>query len=549
MLRLCIGETRAKTRVCSTHLCQNRAASAAALASSPRSLSSPPGGAWTSICAPVTTRNSAAAAASASPPGEHGDGETTPIRRAMASAVAGWSPVTITVRAPARAMRVTASATPSLGGSSSATRPRSAKPSNGKFTSSTPEPSKRKFGPRPGSGFSARHRTRFPCAMSRAKLASARARTAGSTAQKASTRSGAPLSTATKCGASRPHSSAAPVMACTVNIHLAELLNGISKTCGSPQRVASVRSLPRTCRHPAKIATSVGEPTAPPGAALSGLAPVFRTPQRAKARIASWPKTSWLQSLATGVSRRLSSDDAASIPSGPLPTGQGTAKSVAVIFPEVNVPVLSLQSTPIQPSVSTASIFRTRTWRCAICREAIMRQTVTVGKRPSGTWAKKAVAAFSRTSAMPRFLGEAMFATSESRPMPTATKAIKWTKCSIWISRDDLVREVRIFVAICPNSVLSPVPKTTPSIRPCSTVVPLKATFRASTSASPAGAASAVRGSATDSPVKAEFSTSEPSVQAKIRTSAGTLWPASSSNTSPGTNSSAGICSSTRSPP
>jgi len=228
---------------------------------------------------------------------------------------------------------------------------------------------------------------------------------------------------------------------------------------------------------------------------------------------------------------------------------QGTTKSVALILPEVKVPVLSLQSTLTQPRVSTASILRTSTRRRAICLEAIMRQTVTVGRRPSGTCAKKAVAAFSRISAAPRFRGEATLAAREKRPTATATRAMMCTKCSIWISSEERVREVFSVAAIWPRKVSSPVAKTAQSMRPCSTTVPQKATFRASTAARPGGASSALRGSATDSPVSAELSTSVPSEQASTRTSAGTFSPASRSKTSPGTSRSAATETSELLPP
>mmetsp|Transcript_21897 Transcript_21897/g.49961 ORF Transcript_21897/g.49961 Transcript_21897/m.49961 type:complete len:239 (+) Transcript_21897:1844-2560(+) len=212
---------------------------------------------------------------------------------------------------------------------------------------------------------------------------------------------------------------------------------------------------------------------------------------------------------------------------------------VAVIFPEVSVPVLSLQSTPTQPRVSTASIFRTSTFRLAIFLDAIIKHTVTVGKRPSGTCAKKAVAAFSNISAKSRLRGEAIFASKDSAPTATATYAIMCTKCSIWISNDDLVRDELILAAISPKTVRSPVAITQQTIRPCSTTVPEKATLRDSVSGVSADGAIDWRASAIDSPVRAELSTIAASEHARMRTSAGTRWPASRTSTSPGTNSSA----------
>mmetsp|Transcript_118031 Transcript_118031/g.376333 ORF Transcript_118031/g.376333 Transcript_118031/m.376333 type:complete len:481 (+) Transcript_118031:1645-3087(+) len=319
-----------------------------------------------------------------------------------------------------------------------------------------------------------------------------------------------------------------------VSIHFALLLKGISNTWGKAVLMASAPLLPKTVRQPAKIATSVGEPWKLPGDAGSGFAAVLRTPHLARARMStSLPQE---KASATGAVRT------------PLLSSTGTAKSVAVILPEVRVPVLSLHRMPTQPRVSTASILRTKTLRFAIFLEAIIRQTVTVGSSPSGTCAKKAVAAFVRTSERFLLCGDKMLATKDKQPTATATYAMMWTKCSIWISKEDRVRDVRILAAIWPSNVLSPVPNTSPSIRPWITVVPLKVTLRASTSAWHLGAISAVLGSATDSPVSAELSTSVPSEQATTRRSAGTFCPASSSTMSPGTRSSANTCNSTLTP-
>ncbi len=76
-----------------------------------------------------------------------------------------------------------------------------------------------------------------------------------------------------------------------------------------------------------------------------------------------------------------------------------TAKPCTVMSPVVKVPVLSEQKTVTQPSITTASLLRTMTFQAAIWSEAIMRLTVTVGRRPSDTWAKSAAAEFCRMSA------------------------------------------------------------------------------------------------------------------------------------------------------
>ena len=53
---------------------------------------------------------------------------TRPISRAMASAVCGWSPVTMMTRMPAAAQRAMAAGTSGRGGSSSPTRPDRVRP-------------------------------------------------------------------------------------------------------------------------------------------------------------------------------------------------------------------------------------------------------------------------------------------------------------------------------------------------------------------------------------------------------------------------------------
>jgi len=63
----------------------------------------------------------------------------------------------------------------------------------------------------------------------------------------------------------------------------------------------------------------------------------------------------------------------------------GSTTSVAVISPDVRVPVLSLQIMLTHPKVSIASSFLINTFLFSICCDAIRREIVTVGRRPSGT--------------------------------------------------------------------------------------------------------------------------------------------------------------------
>mmetsp|Transcript_42696 Transcript_42696/g.121750 ORF Transcript_42696/g.121750 Transcript_42696/m.121750 type:complete len:200 (+) Transcript_42696:1201-1800(+) len=186
-----------------------------------------------------------------------------PMRRAMASAVAGWSPVTITVRAPARHSRATDSAAPGLGGSSRATKPRSSKPSIG---GSSPAASNAAALP---SGRSAKQSMRLPSAIRSQSLACICASSSRPTLQAPRTRSGAPLSTMV------PPSSPA----CAVSIHFVALLNGTSWICGRAVRSRSACSDPSSRRQAARIATSVGEPLSAPEASV--LAAVLSTPHAA----------------------------------------------------------------------------------------------------------------------------------------------------------------------------------------------------------------------------------------------------------------------------
>mmetsp|Transcript_88430 Transcript_88430/g.255037 ORF Transcript_88430/g.255037 Transcript_88430/m.255037 type:complete len:234 (-) Transcript_88430:350-1051(-) len=102
--------------------------------------------------------------------------------------------------------------------------------------------------------------------------------------------------------------------------------------------------------------------------------------------------------------------------------------------------------------------------------------------------------------------------------------------------------------AIFPRKVLSPVACTTQVALPLRTVVPKKARFRASVGAIVGFSVFPWRGSGMDSPVRAELSTSMPSVHVRTRTSAGTRSPASRKTTSPGTRFTASNERSMRSP-
>mmetsp|Transcript_19924 Transcript_19924/g.59628 ORF Transcript_19924/g.59628 Transcript_19924/m.59628 type:complete len:252 (-) Transcript_19924:786-1541(-) len=251
------------------------------------------------------------------------------------------------------------------------------------------------------------------------------------------------------------------------------------------------------------MAPSGGEPlyTSTPFSILLS-APLFRRPQNAMLSSASALRNTWVPGSRLKTCR----------PSAG-PPGRGTARSCTVISPLVRVPVLSEQNTDTHPKVSTASILRTSTFLRAICSDAIIKEIVTVGSRPSGTCAKSAAALFSRTSAAVRCTGESKFDTKLRAPTIIATTAMMWMKCSIWTSSVDLTREVLMPCAILPRNVESPVAWTTHVALPLSTVVPKNAKLRASVGEQLTGSVRVCRGSGMDSPVRAELSTSMPSEQ------------------------------------
>mmetsp|Transcript_27010 Transcript_27010/g.80476 ORF Transcript_27010/g.80476 Transcript_27010/m.80476 type:complete len:256 (+) Transcript_27010:1186-1953(+) len=255
------------------------------------------------------------------------------------------------------------------------------------------------------------------------------------------------------------------------------------------------------------MATSVGEPVhfSLPSSHFSS-APLLRTPQSA----ICWHFSVYsLGNCPDAVSRTETCR-----PSCPILSAlTGMARSWTSISPLVRVPVLSEQKTETQPKVSTASIFRTRTFFRDIWSEAIISEIVTVGRRPSGTCAKSAAALFWRISGGERFTGESRFAARLSRPTMIATTAMMWMKCSIWISRVDTTRDDLMPWAILPRKVASPVACTTHVRLPFRIVVPKKARLRASVGGHVATSVLEWRGSGIDSPVRAELSTSAPSVQ------------------------------------
>mmetsp|Transcript_59674 Transcript_59674/g.171136 ORF Transcript_59674/g.171136 Transcript_59674/m.171136 type:complete len:288 (+) Transcript_59674:1791-2654(+) len=204
-----------------------------------------------------------------------------------------------------------------------------------------------------------------------------------------------------------------------VSIHLFSELKGISKTLSFSSFDLVLRTAPGppcTCTHARRIATSVGDPVnASAPFSILKFAALFRMPHNATSP--SIFSSFIVKTLAPG-SRLYTLRPSAG------PPGKGTAKSCTVISPLVRVPVLSEQNTETHPRVSTASILRTRTYFLAICSDAIIKEIVTVGNKPSGTCANNAAALFCKTSAAERLMGDMRFATKLKAPTMMATTAM-----------------------------------------------------------------------------------------------------------------------------
>mmetsp|Transcript_10941 Transcript_10941/g.32059 ORF Transcript_10941/g.32059 Transcript_10941/m.32059 type:complete len:228 (+) Transcript_10941:1131-1814(+) len=213
MTCLWMGETRAKTRAClvaSVHQLTFSGGSSSVKLSAL--------GTRDSSCVPVITENSWMAWSFGSCSGR------MLMRLAMARAVSGWSPVTMTTLTPALFALITAVSTPSLGGSSMPKSPTNSKPCMGKLQSFSQVPSNWPAGCSPGDRFllaMASTRRAWPmrscivCSMTFMAAASA------PQAQNLSTRSGAPF-TIPKAWP--------PFWPWIVSIHLFSELNGISNS-------------------------------------------------------------------------------------------------------------------------------------------------------------------------------------------------------------------------------------------------------------------------------------------------------------------------------
>ena len=250
------------------------------------------------------------------------------------------------------------------------------------------------------------------------------------------------------------------------------------------------------------------------------------------------------QSEAARSSTRLRASSPCSVVPSPTPGSQICSTSMRL---PVRVPVLSLQITLTDPSVSTADSRRTRAWQRAIRCTLNASARVTVGSRPSGTFATRIPIANTRLS---------------SGPMPTNSRLRQ--KATVPIDREITVIVCTMRPTCCssvlavrsvpaarwatwPNSVSAPVAYTKASPRPEATLQPASTRVirswmgMAGPFSTPLGSAAsglAWRAAGCDSPVSTERSTTRPWASLS-RQSAGIRSPSSSWMRSPGTSTSA----------
>ncbi len=235
---------------------------------------------------------------------------------------------------------------------------------------------------------------------------------------------------------------------------------------------------------------------------------------------ASWAMTGRLRAAA-GVN--------ASTASSPVDVATATAR---MRF-SVRVPVLSVQITVVEPSVSTADRRFTIAPRLARIRTPAASASVMVGRRPSGTFATR-----SPTAKMAACGNESPAANMPSgrkaAPTANATRAITQAIRRTWRSSGLCSTSWHVDkAAIRPSSVCMPVAWTTAVASPPRQVVPLKSRSGACRYGTARSERFADRSTASDSPVSMEASTSTDPVS--IRASAEMRSPSATIRTSPGT--------------
>ena len=216
---------------------------------------------------------------------------------------------------------------------------------------------------------------------------------------------------------------------------------------------------------------------------------------------------------------------------------------VTVISLRVSVPVLSVQITEAEPSVSTDDSFltmaRSRAMRCTPSASTTDR----MAGSPSGTAATASDTPTSSTSTR-----SSVVSTSEvSRMAPTTTTAMTTTATPSVrpirsTSRCRGVRSSSVWPssrATWPISVPMPVAVTTARPRPLATAVPLKAMSKRSPRATSSGRVATSLSTGSLSPVS-DASATLSARASTSRASAATASPSASTSTSPGTTSVAG---------
>jgi hypothetical protein len=154
---------------------------------------------------------------------------------------------------------------------------------------------------------------------------------------------------------------------------------------------------------------------------------------------------------------------------------------VTAIWFSVSVPVLSVQITTVEPSVSTALSRLTTAPRRANDRTPTARASVIVGSSPSGTFATSRPTA--KTAASAKVSPASRPSGRNTRPAPTATAAISHATRRTWRSSGLSSRRTRwLRTAMRPSSVCAPVAYTTPVAVPAIHVVPVNNGSRASSS-------------------------------------------------------------------
>ena len=204
----------------------------------------------------------------------------------------------------------------------------------------------------------------------------------------------------------------------------------------------------------------------------------------------------------------------------------------------VSVPVLSVQITVADPSVSTLGRWRTSVRRLAIRRAPMAIARVTVGSKPSGTFATMMPIEKTRPMRVGRPTNAPM--TNTRAPMVTARTAMRRLRVAIsFCSGDGTSAVAWVRRAMPPKTVCMPVANTSAVASPVVSDVPASRTLRLR-SRSFSSPTLAFRETGRASPVTVARFARTPNASIR-RQSAGTLSPALNVMTSPGTISSDGI--------